>query len=242
MLDCFPAAASGCQSAFLTIAGFPIRGRLGPSVCILPPGFRRSSDRRHAAARARTNRWRFRAERVQHAGDLQGDTQPRRPTATRFDMASSFKEAVGVDAGFRTRNSRMVRPPAVIRMVGGDGLPFASTRWLIHEAREAFDHVDLCLPPARYRRVMGCVDIGGAVGDQLPPVEGVDGGVEAVTGHTDGWPRRSAPRATLTFFGTQPTFTPVPPSSLASISAHFWPYMAARLIDAIPPLPPPIAR
>ena len=32
------------------------------------------------------------------------------------------------------------------------------------------------------------------------------------------------------------------PSALASISAHFWPYMAARLIEAIPPLPPPMAR
>jgi hypothetical protein len=43
------------------------------------------------------------------------------------------------------------------------------------------------------------------------------------------------------FFGTQPTLTQVPPRSLASISAHFWPYIAARLMEAIPPLPPPMA-
>jgi hypothetical protein len=47
--------------------------------------------------------------------------------------------------------------------------------------------------------------------------------------------------AQFQMFGTQPTFTQVPPSSLASISAHFWPYIAARLMEAIPPLPPPMA-
>ena len=45
----------------------------------------------------------------------------------------------------------------------------------------------------------------------------------------------------MIFFGTQPTFTQVPPNNLASIMAHFLPYDAARLIEAIPPLPPPIA-
>src|SRR5208337_4724905 len=43
----------------------------------------------------------------------------------------------------------------------------------------------------------------------------------------------------ITFFGTQPTFTQVPPSRPDSITALFAPYSAARWAQASPPLPPP---
>src|SRR5580693_1715582 len=43
----------------------------------------------------------------------------------------------------------------------------------------------------------------------------------------------------ITFFGTQPTFTQVPPKRCASITADFAPYSAARCAQARPPLPPP---
>ena len=44
----------------------------------------------------------------------------------------------------------------------------------------------------------------------------------------------------MTFLGTQPTLTQVPPIALASINNVLAPYIAARLADAIPPDPPPI--
>ena len=46
----------------------------------------------------------------------------------------------------------------------------------------------------------------------------------------------------ITFFGTQPTFTHVPPMRLRSTTATFAPYCAARRALAMPPLPPPITR
>jgi hypothetical protein len=45
----------------------------------------------------------------------------------------------------------------------------------------------------------------------------------------------------MIFFGTQPTFTQVPPRGPDSISATRAPYSAARCAAASPPLPPPIA-
>ena len=44
----------------------------------------------------------------------------------------------------------------------------------------------------------------------------------------------------MIFFGTQPTFTHVPPSGPDSTSATRAPYSAARCAAASPPLPPPI--
>ncbi len=44
----------------------------------------------------------------------------------------------------------------------------------------------------------------------------------------------------MIFFGTQPTFTHVPPSRPGSNSATRAPYSAARCAVASPPLPPPI--
>src|ERR1700677_776277 len=44
----------------------------------------------------------------------------------------------------------------------------------------------------------------------------------------------------ITFFGTHPTFTQVPPSRPDSITALFAPYSAARCAKASPPLPPPM--
>src|SRR5689334_17178810 len=44
----------------------------------------------------------------------------------------------------------------------------------------------------------------------------------------------------MIFFGTQPTFTHVPPSLPDSASTTFAPCSAARCAAAIPPLPPPI--
>ena len=44
----------------------------------------------------------------------------------------------------------------------------------------------------------------------------------------------------ITFFGTQPTFTHVPPSGPDSITAALAPYSAARCAQARPPLPPPM--
>ena len=43
----------------------------------------------------------------------------------------------------------------------------------------------------------------------------------------------------MTFFGTQPTLTQVPPSRPGSSSATRAPYSAARCAAASPPLPPP---
>ena len=43
----------------------------------------------------------------------------------------------------------------------------------------------------------------------------------------------------MTFFGTQPTFTHVPPRRLGSNKATRAPYSAARCAAASPPLPPP---
>ena len=44
----------------------------------------------------------------------------------------------------------------------------------------------------------------------------------------------------MTFFGTQPTFTQVPPKRCDSITAALAPYSAARCAQARPPLPPPM--
>ncbi len=44
----------------------------------------------------------------------------------------------------------------------------------------------------------------------------------------------------ITFFGTQPTFTQVPPRRCDSITAVLAPYSAARCAQARPPLPPPM--
>jgi hypothetical protein len=44
----------------------------------------------------------------------------------------------------------------------------------------------------------------------------------------------------ITFFGTQPTFTQVPPKRPDSITALLAPYSAARCAQARPPLPPPM--
>ena len=44
----------------------------------------------------------------------------------------------------------------------------------------------------------------------------------------------------ITFFGTHPTFTQVPPSRPDSITNAFAPYSAARCAAAKPPLPPPM--
>ncbi len=44
----------------------------------------------------------------------------------------------------------------------------------------------------------------------------------------------------ITFFGTQPTFTQVPPSRPDSMTAVLAPYSAARCAQARPPLPPPM--
>src|ERR1700680_4350035 len=43
----------------------------------------------------------------------------------------------------------------------------------------------------------------------------------------------------MTFFGTHPTFTQVPPKRCDSMTAVFAPYSAARCAQARPPLPPP---
>src|SRR6202045_4217043 len=43
----------------------------------------------------------------------------------------------------------------------------------------------------------------------------------------------------MTFLGTQPTFTHVPPRRCGSITAALAPYSAARCAQARPPLPPP---
>ena len=44
----------------------------------------------------------------------------------------------------------------------------------------------------------------------------------------------------IIFFGTQPTFTQVPPSFFYSITQTFFPNEAALSAEAIPPLPAPI--
>src|SRR5690606_40657547 len=44
----------------------------------------------------------------------------------------------------------------------------------------------------------------------------------------------------ITFFGTQPTLTQVPPSRAPSMTADLAPWRAARRAVARPPLPPPI--
>src|SRR6202035_3929201 len=44
----------------------------------------------------------------------------------------------------------------------------------------------------------------------------------------------------MTFFGTQPTLTQVPPSRCDSMTAALAPYSAARCAQARPPLPPPM--
>ena len=46
----------------------------------------------------------------------------------------------------------------------------------------------------------------------------------------------------MTFLGTQPTLTQVPPRRAASTTATRAPYCAARRAEAMPPLPPPITR
>src|SRR6476661_6360663 len=46
----------------------------------------------------------------------------------------------------------------------------------------------------------------------------------------------------MIFFGTQPTFTHVPPIRPRSINTQRAPYCAARLEVATPPLPPPMVR
>src|SRR5690606_28059811 len=44
----------------------------------------------------------------------------------------------------------------------------------------------------------------------------------------------------MTFFGTQPTLTQVPPRRAASMTTARAPYSAARCAQASPPLPPPM--
>ena len=46
----------------------------------------------------------------------------------------------------------------------------------------------------------------------------------------------------MTFFGTQPTFTQVPPSLPLSTIAQRAPCSAARTTEAMPPLPAPITK
>jgi hypothetical protein len=44
----------------------------------------------------------------------------------------------------------------------------------------------------------------------------------------------------MTFFGTHPTLTQVPPRRASSMTATRAPYSAARRAPAMPPLPPPM--
>src|ERR1700744_5014856 len=44
----------------------------------------------------------------------------------------------------------------------------------------------------------------------------------------------------MTFLGTHPTFTQVPPRRCGSMTAALAPYSAARCAQARPPLPPPM--
>ena len=46
----------------------------------------------------------------------------------------------------------------------------------------------------------------------------------------------------MTFFGTQPTLTQVPPSAPFSQTATFAPWVAARRALAMPPLPAPMTK
>ena len=46
----------------------------------------------------------------------------------------------------------------------------------------------------------------------------------------------------MTFFGTQPTLTQVPPNAPFSQTATFAPWVAARRALAMPPLPAPMTR
>ena len=65
-------------------------------------------------------------------------------------------------------------------MVSGDRLAVHFHGMGIDKAREAFDHVDVVLTQHVVVGGMNAVDIGAAAGDQLLPVEMVDGGIETV--------------------------------------------------------------
>ena len=69
---------------------------------------------------------------------------------------------------------------------------------------------------------------------------GLDGKCVVVTGGSGGIGRATLAAFHITFFGTQPTLTQVPPRRPASTSATLAPCFAALRADASPPLPPPI--
>ena len=83
-------------------------------------------------------------------------------------------------------------------------------------------------------------DIGLAAAPQGRPVMPAWRDVETHSPARRGSPAPICAAFHMTFFGTQPTLTQVPPRRADSITSARAPYSAARCAQASPPLPPPI--
>ena len=115
-------------------------------------------------------------------------------------------------------------------IVGGDGDP--AKRGVVatasYEAREHGVHSGLPMRTAARR----CPDAVFLPVDR-PVYEAASAEVMATL--------KATPAAFhMTFFGTHPTFTQVPPKRCDSMTAALAPYSAARCAQARPPLPPPM--
>ncbi|MNS52580.1 hypothetical protein D3C72_852990 [compost metagenome] len=149
-------------------------------------------DQRIKAAQRRVfthEQVRFGAQAVNHACQFNGDV-----TCTHYCYAfwqrRQFEETVGVDTVFHARNVRVARTTAGGNqdMIGSDRLAVHFDRFRINETRKATDHIDIVFAQHVVIRSMDAVNVSGTAGNQLVPVEVINGGVETVIRavHMDG--------------------------------------------------------
>ncbi len=124
---------------------------------------------------------RFGSQTVDHACQFHGDVACAHYCHT-LRQRGKLKETVRVDAIFRARNTRAARTTAGgdQNVIGGDRLAVHFHGFCVHKAGEATDHINVILVEHVFVRGVNAVDVGGAAGDQLAPVEFVNGSVKTV--------------------------------------------------------------
>ncbi|MNP32735.1 hypothetical protein D3C76_1259350 [compost metagenome] len=124
---------------------------------------------------------RIRAQAVNHARQFYGDVT-RTDYRHTFWQGRQFEETVGVDTVFHARNVRVAWTAAGgdQDMIGSDRLAVHFDRFRVDEAGKAFDHIDIIFAQHVVIRGVNAVNVGGTAGNQLVPVEVINGGVKAV--------------------------------------------------------------
>ena len=133
------------------------------------------------------------------------------------------------------------RPPVAMMMCGALKRAVAGSDGVRIDEMPARAHeLDVALGEVRRVHPVQAVHVGVPPALELAPVmpQRPRAGSRSLAHPAAALPKSAAFH--MIFFGTQPTFTQVPPRGPDSISATRAPYSAARCAAASPPLPPPI--